>query len=312
MMNSKNYLTKIAILFTVLVLMLFSSLAFSQDWRGKGRIRGVVLTEDGQPIPNVKVSFEYVRYGAKFETATDKNGKWVAANIRGGEWNIDFSAEGYVPKQISTTVSEVIRAKPIEIVLKRTKKSIVSEKVSELLVKGNEFYNQKKYEEAIEEYQNILKENPMMYIINKNIGNCYYELGDYDTALEYFEKVLEEEPDSEEILVTMGNIYLEKGELEKGLSLFQQIDEEGITNPLTFYNIGTSFFNKGEIDKSIDYYNKAIVLDPNLSDAYYQLGLCYLNINEKEKAKENLNKFLELAPDADKATTVREILKYLE
>jgi len=312
MMKSKNFPQKIAMLFLVLVLMLSSGLLFSQDWRGKGRITGVVLTEDGNPIPGVKVIFEHARYGAKFERYTDKKGKWVAANIRGGEWNIDFFAEGYEPKQISTTVSEVIRAKPMEIRLKRTEKSIVSEKVSELLVKGNELYSQRKYQEAIEEYQNILKENPELYIINKNIGNCYYELGDYDSAIKYYERVLEKEPDSEENLISLGNIYLEKGELEKGLSYFKQIDEEAITNPITFYNIGTSFFNKGEIDKSIEYYNKAITLDPNFSDTYYQLGLCYLNINEKEKAKENLNKFLELAPDSDKAATVREILKYLE
>lgn len=299
-------------LFSVLVLMLFSSPVSSQDWRGKGRIRGVVLTDDGKPIPNVKVLFQHARYGAKFELVTDKNGKWLAANIRGGEWNIDFWAEGYEPKKISTTVSEVIRAKPIEIRLKKTEKSIVSEKVSELLVKGNELYNQRKYQEAIEEYQDILRVHPEIYIINKNIGNCYYELGDYDSAIKYYEMVLEKEPGSKDNLIALGNIYLEKGELERGLSYFKQIDEEAITNPLTFYNLGTSFFNKGEIEKAIEYYNRAIALDPDLSDAYYQLGLCYLNTNEKEKAKENFNKFLKLAPDSDRAATAREMLKYLE
>lgn len=312
MIKSKISPQRIPMLFLMLVLMLSSGLVFSQDWRGKGRITGVVLAEDGNPIPNVKVIFEHSRYGAKFERSTDKNGKWVAANIRGGAWNIDFIAKGYEPKQISTTVSEVIRAKPIEIRLKKTEKRIVSKKVSELLVKGNELYNQRKYQEALEEYQNILKEHPELRLINKNIGNCYYELGDYDSAIKYYERVLEKEPGSEEILINLGNIYLEKGELEKGLSYFKKIDEEAITNPITFYNIGTSFFNKGEIDKSIEYYNRAITLDPDFSDVYYQLGLCYLNITEKEKAKENLNKFLELAPDSDKETTVREILKYLD
>ncbi|UCC39776.1 MAG: tetratricopeptide repeat protein [Candidatus Aminicenantes bacterium] len=311
MIRYKDFSPKKLILLSALLLILFSSLVFSQDWRGRGRISGFVLTEDGKPIPNVKVVFEFARYGAKFERFTDKKGKWVAANVRGGQWNIDFYAEGYEPKQISTSVSEVLRSKPIEIRLKRTEKSIVSEKVSELLVKGNELFNQKNYQEAIEEYQNILKENPEIYIINKNVGNSYYEMGDYDSAIKYYKKVLEKEPGSKEILIALGNTYLEKGDLEKGLSYFKQIDEEAITNPLTFYNFGTSFFNKGEINKAIEYYNKAITLDPNLTDAYYQLGLCYLNTNEKEKAKENFNKFLELAPDSDKAAAVREMLKHL-
>ncbi len=312
MIKLKRSFPKKSLLFSAGVLLFFSILVYPQAWRGKGRLRGVVLTEDGKPIANVKITLELVRYGAKFELTTDKNGKWTAANVRGGQWNIDFWAEGYEPKQISTTVSEVLRSKPIEISLKRTEKSIVSEKVSALLSKGNELFAQKRYEEALEEYQNILKANPALYIINRNIGNCYYELEDYDSAIKHYESVLEEEPDSEDILITLGNIYLEKGELEKGLTYFQKIDEEKIKNPLTFYNIGTSFFNKGEIDKAIYYYSQAISLNPDLADAYYQLGLCYINSNEKVKAKENLTKFLELEPDSDKSATARKLLEFLE
>ncbi len=297
---------------TLLGLIVLSSLAFGQDWRGRGRLRGVVLAEDGQPIPDTKVILQHVQYGGKIEFLTDSKGKWTAANIRGGAWNIDFMAEGYEPKQISTTVSEVLRGKPIEIILKRTEKSIVTDKVSELLVAGNELFDQKKYKEAIGEYQNILQENPELYVIHKNIGNAYYELDDYDSAIKHYEMVLEKEPEATDVLISMGNIYLEKDELEKGLSYFNQIDMEKITNPLTFYNIGTSFFNKGDISKAIEYYDRTVGLDPNLSDSYYQLGLCYLNLNEKEKAKESFKKFLELAPDSEKAETARQMLKYLE
>jgi len=296
----------------ILIFIVFSSLAFSQEWRGRGRLRGVVSTEDRQPIPDVKVILQHVQFGAKIEITTDEKGKWVAANIRGGEWAIDFIAEGYEPKKISTTVSEVLRGKPIEISLKRTQKNIVTDKVTELLAAGNELFDQKKYEEAVQEYQSILKENPGLYIVHKNIGNAYYELEDYDSAIKHYELVLAKEPDSTDVLIALGNMYLEKGELEKGLSYFNQIDMEKITSPLTFYNIGTSFFNKGEINKAVEYYNRAIGLDPDLSDAYYQLGLCYLNMNEKEDAKKSFKKFLELAPDSPKAETAKQMLKYLE
>ena len=296
----------------VLVLIVLSSPVSGQEWRGKGRLRGVVLTEDGQPIPDVKVIITHVQYGAKIEFITDKKGKWVAANIRGGDWNIDFMADGYEPKQISTAVSEVLRAKPIEISLKRTEKSIVTDKVSELLVAGNELFAQKKYEEAIQEYQNILTENPELTIIHKNIGNAYYELEDYDSAIKHYELALDRESDATDVLIALGNIYLEKGELEKGMSYFNQIDMDKITSPLTFYNIGTSFFNKGEIKKAIEYYNRAVGLDPDLTDAYYQLGMCYLNVNEKERAKDNFKKVIEIAPDSPKAETAKQMLKYLE
>jgi tetratricopeptide (TPR) repeat protein len=87
---------------------------------------------------------------------------------------------------------------------------------------------------------------------------------------------------------------------------------EKVTNPHTFYNIGTSFFNKGEVNMAVEYYNRAIGLDSNLSDAYYQLGLCHLNLNEKEKAREYFQKFLDLDPDSAKATSAKDMLKFLK
>jgi tetratricopeptide (TPR) repeat protein len=311
-MIRKNLHTRRFWLVLLLALILFSTLVFAQEWRGKGRLQGVILNEDGQPIPDVNVTLTHVQYGATIEFTSDEKGKWVAANIRGGAWNIDFMADGYEPKQISTEVSEVLRAKPIEISLKRTEKSIVTDKVSELLASGNALYNQKNYQEAIQEYQCILEQNPALYMIHKNIGNAYYELGDYESAIEHYELVLDKEPDSTEVLISLGNMYLEKGDIEKGLSYFNQIDMEKITSPLTFYNIGTSFFNKGEVNKAVEYYNRAVGLDSNLSDAYYQLGLCHLNLNEKERAREYFQKFLELAPDSAKAAGAKEMLKFLE
>lgn len=297
----------------LIIFVLISLVASAQDWKGKGRLRGVVLTEDGKPIQGCKVILTSSRFiSANLEYITDKKGEWKAPMIRGGVWNIDFVAEGYEIKKISTTVSEVLRGKPVEVKLKRTEKSVVTEKVTGLLVKGNELFNQGKYQEALEEYKRIEAENPLFYQIHQNIGNCYYELGDTAKAIEHYQIILKNDPQSTEALISLGNIYLEKGDLEKGLSYIKQIKEEGVTNPLTFYNIGTLFFNKGKTDLSIEYYAKAIELDSNLSDAYYQIALCYVQKNDKEKAIQNFEKFLEIAPDSPKAANVKNMIEYLK
>jgi|Deesub1362B_J571_1020462.scaffolds.fasta_scaffold00200_24 tetratricopeptide (TPR) repeat protein len=298
--------------FILTLFLLLSILVLSQDWRGKGRVRGVVLTEDGKPIPNAKVIFQSDKYNATFEVITDEKGKWVVMGIRGGKWNIDFVAPGYEPMKISTQVSEILRAKPIEIRLKKTAKALATEKITALLEKGNELFAQKNYQEALIEYQNILSENPKLYQINLNIGNCYYEMGDYEKAISSYQAILEKEPDSHDALMSLANIYLEKGDLDRGLEYIKKIDLKTIDNPITFYNIGTLLYNKGKPDLAIEYYLNALRLDPNFGDAYYQLGLCYLNTNEKEKAKKIFNKYLEIAPDSDKAEQVRGFLQYLK
>lgn len=299
-------------IFLTLIFILIPIAALGQDWKGRGRLTGVVLTEDGVPIESCKVILSSPRFNASLEFLTDKKGEWKAAWIRGGEWDIDFVAEGYEMKKISTTVSEVLKGKPIEIRLKRTEKSVVTEKISGLLAAGNELFNQEKYQEALEEFQKIAAENPLFYQIHQNIGNCYYELGDIEKAIEHYQIVLESDPQSVDALISLGNIYLEKGDLEKGLSYIKQIEEEEITNPLTFYNVGTLFFNKGQTDLAIEYYARAIESDPNFPDAYYQIALCYVQKNDKENAIKNFEKFLEIKPDSPKAEDVKNMIEYLK
>lgn len=303
---------KIRIVIFFFIFILLNSSLLSQAWRGMARVSGVVLTEEGNPIPNVKVIFFSGSIGARFELATDAEGKWTASGIRAGTWNVDFEIEGYETKKIVAQVSEFQRGKNIEVRLKKSAYAIGIEKLSLLINKGNGLYEQKNYKEALKEYNEVLDKNPDLYQIHRNIGNCYYEMGDYDSALEHYLAVLEKEPESGEIITSIGTIYIAKGELQKAMEYFSKIDEKSITNPLIFYNLGTLLFKKGETDKAIEYHMKALALDPGTADVYYQLGLCYIQKDDKEKAKENFNKFLSLAPESPNAPNAKEFLKYLE
>ena len=301
-----------SIVFLCFIFILLNSPLSAQAWRGMARVSGVVLTEEGKPIPNAKVIFSSPSIGARFEITTDKEGKWVTSGIRGGAWDIDFLAEGYETKKIVTQVSELQRGKPIEIRLQRSPYAVAVEKLSFLIKKGNELFEQKNYPEALKEYKEILDKNPDLYQIHRNIGNCYYETGDYDSALEHYLIVFEREPLSAEIIVSIGTIYIAKRDVDKALEYFNKIDEKSITSPLVFYNLGILLFKKGETDKAIEYHKKALSLDPKNADIYYQLGLCYLQKNAKEMAKESFTKFLELAPGSPNVSNAKEFLKYLE
>ena len=57
-----------------------------------------------------------------------------------------------------------------------------------LLEKGNKAYNDKFYQEAINNYLNVIKnglESPSLYY---NLGNAYFKKEEYAAAILYFEK----------------------------------------------------------------------------------------------------------------------------
>lgn len=301
---------------SIVVLIFLSSLSYSQEWKGKGRIRGFVLGENGEPIADAKITLTHIQLQATLNINTNEKGFFLAAWIKGGSWHIDVEAEGYVPLKLSYEVSEIIPNPPLEIILKKTEKTVVKEDLVEivqgLILEGNELFEQKKYEEAVAKFKEIVEEVPELCQINLNIGNCYYEMGDYDSAISCYKAVLEKEPENNDALVSLGNVYLEKGELEKGMELFNKLSDEDAASPITLYNIATLLFNKGELETAARYYERALSLDQNMADAHYQSGLCYLNLNKKEKAKESFLKYLELKPDSVKAEQVKAFLEYLD
>ncbi|GAG10952.1 unnamed protein product, partial [marine sediment metagenome] len=144
--------------FMVIFILLGSTIILSQAYRGKGKIRGYVFDEDGNPLEEVKVSLYSLKAQSGFETVTDADGRWKAYWIRGGMWNIDFEKIGYMPKKVGAEIKEWSKNPDMEIKLEKVEGLVISEELKEELKRGNELFNEEKYREALESYKSILEE----------------------------------------------------------------------------------------------------------------------------------------------------------
>jgi len=267
-------------------------------------INGTVKSEDGKPIEGAKVILVFSEDGSTFELTTDNKGNWRKVNCRPGQWTIGFMAEGYEPENINVQLSAIKKNPLIDIKLSPLPESP--------FVAGDELYQQEKYAEAIEEYQQVLADNPDLHEAYDKIGLCYYRLDDLENALDYFKQMLDKEPQSQNTLINISAIYFEQGDLEQGMTYFKQLDEETLTDPGTFYNIGILMFKNGQIDLAIDYFNKCLALDQNYVNGHYQLALVYLNKGNLEEAKQNLEKVIELAPESEMAKSAEKMLESIK
>ncbi|MFQ6109346.1 MAG: tetratricopeptide repeat protein [Candidatus Aminicenantales bacterium] len=268
------------------------------------KISGTVKSEEGEPIEGAMVILIFSEDGTKYELTTDREGNWRKVNLRPGRWTIGFIAEGYEPQNINVQLSAIQDLPPIDIRLSRIPESPFA--------KGDDLYQQKKYAEALQEYQRVLAENPDLYQAYDKIGLCYYRLNDLENAAENFKLMLEKEPQSRNTLINLSAIYFEKGDLEEGMKYFRKLDEESLTDAGTFYNIGILLFKNGQIDMAVDYFNKCLARDPSFIDGYYQLGLVNLNKGDMEEAKKNLQKVIELAPESEKAAIAKKMLESIK
>ena len=309
-MEGEKDMKKFLVLF-ISVLMV-SGFLFSQAYKGRGRLRGVVTDNEGNPIPDVKVKLFHVKSGGGFEISTNEKGEWTASWLRNGLWYIDFEKEGFLPRRISLHIYELRKNEDVELTLKRARAPLVPKELLEKLDKGNQYFDEGKYDEAIQEFQRILDQRPQFYQININIGNTYMKKEDYETALIYFQKVLDKDPSNAEALISSGNCYVELKNYQKAIEIFKQIDIEDISDPVVLFNIGTIFYNNGETKKAIEYYEHSILVQKDFADSYYQLGLAYLSTGNNQKALENFQAYLEIDSTSEKADQVRKFVEFLK
>jgi len=113
---------------------------------------------------------------------------------------------------------------------------------------GNAHYHEEKYEEALNNYQDALLDDPKNEIVSFNQGDALYKLEKYEKAIEAYQKVI----GSSDI----------------------QMDAKA------YYNIGNVYFKQDKLQESIQSYIKSLDINPDDLDAKYNLELARAKLKE--------------------------------
>jgi tetratricopeptide (TPR) repeat protein len=297
----------------LLVLVLFvHSFSLGQGYKGQGKIKGVVTDQNGNPVEGVKIKMYSQRAASGFEVTTDADGKWRAFYIRGGPYDIELEKAGYMPKKMNLTISEYNVNPDTDFVIEKIEGMILTEDLIKELETGNSLYEQEKFEEAIDAYQEIVEKFPDAYILYRNIGNCYFRMEDYAQAEEFYLKVLEKEPDDHEAMLSIGNTYTNRQQNDKALEWYNKIDFENISDPLVLFNIGSNFYTQGQHQEALKYYRKAVELRPDFLDALFQLGLVNLTLGNNQEAIQVFTEYLKYDDESGRADQVRNFIEFLK
>ncbi|MCX7974140.1 MAG: tetratricopeptide repeat protein [Candidatus Aminicenantes bacterium] len=312
------------IFYIMLGIFFFCYLASGQAGRGKGRLNGTVLDDEGKPISGAKVIIQFTREkGIQWETTTNKKGEWAFLGLGSGLWLITASAEGYLPAFKEVNVSQIEANPKVTLSLKRITPisgSEVDKESIKLLDQASALFNERKYDDAIAVLNEFLAKNPEFYPALINLAECYREKGEYGRAIDYYQQAIEESKKNErwtkevtaKALSGIGECFLRQGNLDQAQKYFKQAVDFSPDNEMVAYNVGEIYFSNQKLEEAIQYFSLAVKIKPDWSLPYYKLGLVYLNKNEYELAKENFKKFLSLEPESDQAATVKNILEYLE
>lgn len=300
-------------LILILIAML-SGLAFSQVGTGTGRVKGSVVDEKGNPVAGAKITARHQGSNKIFNAVTNKKGQWSILGLASGVWSFAVEKEGYLPANVDANVSQLSKNPPINFkIIPAPKGGLIADSESkQILTNAQQLADQKKYDEAIAEFQKFLENNPSLYQIHFNIGECYFEREEYDKAIEQYEKFLEKDPETPVVLSRTAEALIKKGDLEKALPYFEKILEKQPDNPFSYYNIAEIYFNAGKPENAVEFYQKATSLKPDWDKPIIKLAYTHMNLNQIEKAVQYFEQYLELSPEGEEAAIAKEFLKQLK
>ncbi len=308
------YKISVSIFIIILIVTLH---AYSQGISGKGKLKGIVCDADtGEPIENVAVKLYSLRAAAYYqpEPLTQADGTWHVYFIQGGDWDIDFTRDGYEPKKISFRVDTRSGKKIplIRIELKKATTPVLEEGIAAEVKVAVASLDQGRFDEALTKFQAILgksKEENTIQLVHKLMGNCYAGLGNYQEAIIYYRKALEKSPDDTSLLISIGSSLTNLGDSAGALEIFKKIPLESISDVDTLYNIGAIYYNNNHFTEALKYLEKSVKTNEAFADGYYLLGMTYTALNETKKAVTVLRKFIETAPGSPEAQTARSIVE---
>ncbi len=195
-------------------------------------------------------------------------------------------------------------------------KNIKAEAVGVQFDKAAEYFNNKDYQSAINEYAKIQPPTSDSMI---GIASAYQNMGSNAKAIEYYQKAFELKPTDSDIAYYIGVLYAENEKwsaaeeyLKKSLALnknnqkatdyLQAIVEQNNTAML---NEAIGLYEAEKYDESLNLFNKILQTSPDNAYAYYYRGMIYDTKNKKLEAIADFKKALSLnASDL-------EILNYL-
>lgn len=294
--------------------------AFAQAGRGKGRLKGVVVDDAGNPLADVRVRMEFEKDGLKDETITNKKGEWNFIGLGTGGVTLYASATGYLDAMTQVRVQQLEPNPPVTLTLRvdREKKARLKDETSlQALDQGTALFNERKFAEALAVFEKFAAENPTVFQIHFNIGDCHRESGDFDKAAAEYNLALAAARDAADTIMqakglsALGELFLRQDKFKEAQELFKQSIALSPKDEVLAYNVAEICFANNKSDEALQYYQLAAQIKPDWSEPHVKVGYVWLNKGDIAKAIDSFNMFLKLAPQSDQAPAIQALVDSL-
>lgn len=164
-----------------------------------------------------------------------------------------------------------------------------------LILKGNIYYEMRKYGEALDAYKAALSLEPDNASALYNTGQVYLKRGDEPLAIEYFRKATESDRSGKIAYLAqsrLGIIFLDRGDYPLAEQYLRNAVNMNRNEALDHYNLGIVLLRQGKNDEALAEFLRAQELGSQDSALLENLGSVYTTLRQFDRGIETYQKIL--------------------
>jgi len=143
------------------------------------------------------------------------------------------------------------------------------------LLSGSKFVQDKKYKEAVREFEVAVSIDPKSANANRLLALSLAKTGELDKAVEYAVKAVQLEPNYS-VYYLLGLLYSNQGQFDKAAEAYEEALKLNPKSYETWHQLGKVYSTTLHFDQAAEAYKKAAELNPKFPDAFQGLGSAYL------------------------------------
>ncbi len=174
------------------------------------------------------------------------------------------------------------------------------------LIKMGELQIQRKeYAKALESYQELIRQNIKVPVVNFNAGLALLEMGQSKEAVPYLEEAVAKQPGVATWHLTLARAYHKSRQLQKALKYYRASLGINPDQPVAHNEMGMLFWDLKSFYFADAAFQKAYQLDQQYVGALNNLTTSSMMFKQYDQAIAYLNRLLEINPEDDNAYQLR-------
>jgi tetratricopeptide (TPR) repeat protein len=131
---------------------------------------------------------------------------------------------------------------------------------------------EKRYEAAIQTYQDLLKADPKNAVFMNMIGIAYLDLSNYNQARKYFIRASKADKKYSSAVNNLGMVYYHQKDFRRAIREYQRAAVIDPGQAGTHANLGFAYYNSNNFTEAATEFQKALELDPRIFERNDRVG----------------------------------------